>query len=153
MDRAAALARQAFDRVTFRGDTDFSLTAHFDRWTQEGIGFAFGINAMKNLTGIAESLENAGAFKPLERPVKRPRQGPPRRRPERVKEQIVVENEYRNIRLVSEEVAEVAYRPVKCRQDYRLVIVRKNLSVERGERVLFPDIPHFFYITNLDAMR
>ena len=153
MDRAAALARQAFDRVIFRGDTDFSLTAHFDRWTREGVGFAFGIDAMKNLVALAESLENTGAFRPLERPVKRPRQGAARRRPERVKERIVVENEYKNIRLVSEEVAEVPYRPVKCEQDYRLVILKKNLSVEKGENVLFPDVRYFFYITNLDAMR
>ena len=152
MDRAAALARQAFDQVTFRGDTDFSLTAHFDRWTAEGIGFAFGIDAMKNLVAIAESLEETGAFKPLERPVKRPRQGSARRRPERVKERIVVENDYKNIRLVREEVAEVPYRPAKCRQDYRLVIVRKNLSVERGERMLFPDLRYFFYITNIEEM-
>ena len=153
MDRAAALARQAFDRVTFRGDTDFSLTAHFDRWTQEGVGFAFGIDAMANLVALAEGLENTGAFKPLKRPAKRSPQGPARRRQARVKERIVVENEYKNLRLVSEEVAEVPYRPVKCRRDYRLVIVKKNLSVERGERVLFPDIRYFFYITNLDAMR
>jgi hypothetical protein len=107
---------------------------------------------MKNLVAIAESLEETGAFKPLERPVKRPRQGSARRRPERVKERIVVENDYKNIRLVREEVAEVPYRPAKCRQDYRLVIVRKNLSVERGERVLFPDLRYFFYITNIEEM-
>jgi hypothetical protein len=152
MDRAAALARQAFDRVTFRGDTDFSLTAHFDRWTKEGTRFAFGIDAMKNLVGIAESLENTGAFKPLARQAKRPAQGAARQRPDRVKERIVVENEYKNIRLLSEEVAEVPYRPIKCAQDYRLVIVKKNLSVEKGENVLFPDVRYFFYITNMEEM-
>ena len=31
---------------------------------------------------------------------------------------------------------------------YRLVIVRKNLSVQRGERVLFDDVRYFFYLTN-----
>ena len=29
-----------------------------------------------------------------------------------------------------------------------MVVVRKNLSVEKGEQVLFPDIRYFFYITN-----
>lgn len=152
MDRAAALALGAFDRVTFRGDTDFSLTRHFDRWTKEGKRFAFGMDARENLVKIAEDLENAGAFKPLDRPVKRVRKGPPRRRPERVKERIVWENEYKNVRLVSEEVAETRYRPVKCRQEYRLVILRKNLSVEKGENVLFADVRYFFYITNIEEM-
>ena len=149
MDRASGWARQAFDRVIFRGDTDFSLTAHFDRWTEGGIGFAFGMDAMKNLVEIAERLENTGAFKALQRPAPAKGRGPSRRRPERVKERIVMEKEYRNIRLVSEEVAEVPYRPVKCGRDYRLVILKKNLSVEKGENVLFPDIRYFFYITNL----
>jgi hypothetical protein len=152
MDRASGWARQAFDRVTFRGDTDFSLTAHFDRWTNDSIRFAFGMDAMKNLIEIAEKLEDTGAFEPLTRPVKRPGHGPSRRRKERVKERIVLQKEYQNIKLQSEEVAEVAYRPTKCERDYRLVILRKNLSVEKGEQVLFPDIRYFFYITNIAEM-
>ena len=152
MDKAAALVRQAFDSVIFRGDTDFSLTAHFDRWTKEEIGFAFGMDAMKNLVEIAENLEKTGAFHPLRRRMKRRPEAPPRRKKERVKERIVVEKEYENLKLLSEEVAETAYRPVKCTRDYRLVILKKNLSVEKGERVLFPDLRYFFYITNLEGI-
>ena len=151
MDKAVALTRQAFERVTFRGDTDFSLTAHFDRWTKDGVRFAFGMDAMKNLVEIAESLEKT-AWRTLQRPQKRARHDASRARAERVKERIVMENEYRNIRLLDEQVAEVAYRPTKCGRSYRLVILRKNLSVERGENVLFPEIRYFFYITNIEEM-
>ncbi len=151
MDRAARWARQAFEQVTFRGDTDFSLTANFDRWTKDSIRFAFGMDAMKHLVEIAESLENTG-WKPLDRPVKSQRQGPRRKRKERVKERIVVENEYKNLKLQSEEVAEVAYQTLKCQREYRLIILKKNLSVERGEKVLFPDIRYLFYITNIEEM-
>ena len=152
MDRAAFWARQAFDRVTFRGDTDFSLTANFDRWTKDSIRFAFGMDAMKPLVEIAESLERT-AWKPLERPVKRPRQAPQRPHKDRVKERIVVENEYKNLKLQSEEVAEVPYQPLKCDREYRLVILKKNLSVEKGEHVLFPEIRYLFYITNIEGRR
>ena len=152
MDRAAFWAKQAFERVTFRGDTDFCLTAAFDRWTQEGTRFAFSFDAMKNLVAIAEKLEKAGAFEPLTRPLKRQRQGPARRLKERVKERIVREKQYENIQLQSEEVAEVPYQPMKCRRAYRLIILKKNLSVEKGENVLFADIRYFFYITNLEEM-
>ena len=31
---------------------------------------------------------------------------------------------------------------------YRVIVVRKNLSVEKGEQVLFDDVRYFFYITN-----
>jgi hypothetical protein len=152
MDRAVVLVRRAFHRACLRGDTDFSLTAHFDRWTQEGVRFAFGINAMRNLVEIAETLENT-AWRALERPAKRSPKARSRARPENVKERIVVENGYENIKLQSEHVAEVSYRPTKCDRSYRLVILRKNLSVEKGELVLFADIRYFFYITNIEEMR
>ena len=46
------------------------------------------------------------------------------------------------------EVGEMRYRPVACRQDYRLIVVRKNLSVEKGGVWLFDDYRYFFYLTN-----
>ncbi len=37
---------------------------------------------------------------------------------------------------------------IKCRQSYRIVVLRKNLSIEKGEEALFDDVRYFFYITN-----
>jgi len=152
LDRAVAVVRPTFKHVCLRGDTDFALTAHFDRWSRAGVGFVFGIDAMANLKAIAAGIEEC-RWKPLKRPVKRLVETEPRRRPENVKEQIVREREYQNIRLVSEHVAEVPYQPTACKRPYRLVVLRKNLSVERGERVLFDDIRYFFYITNIEGRR
>jgi hypothetical protein len=136
-----------FRKILMRGDTDFSQTQELDRWDDEGVMFIFGINAMRNLEAIADSLPE-GLWKPLIRPAKYEVRTEPRRRPENVKERIVVERGYKNIRLQSEHVAEFDYRPTKCRKTYRIVVLRKNLSVERGEEVLFDDIRYFFYITN-----
>ena len=72
----------------------------------------------------------------------------PRKKPERVKEKIVRQREFQNIVLQSEDVAEMPYRPTACQTTYRLIVVRKNLSVEKGEAVLFPDYRYFFYLTN-----
>ena len=88
------------------------------------------------------------AWAPLDRPVKHPVKTEPRHRPENVKERIVREREFKNIRLTCEDVAEFSYSPTLCEKAYRVVVVRKNLSVEMGEAVLFPDIRYFFYITN-----
>jgi len=74
-----------------------------------------------------------------------------RGRRENIKERVVVERGFQNIRLVSEDVAEFRYQPVACRRPYRVVVVRKNLSVEKGEQVLFDDLRYFFYITNDEA--
>ena len=72
----------------------------------------------------------------------------PRAKRARVKEQVVREREFKNIRLQNEQVAEMRYRPTFCAKSYRLIVVRKNLTVEKGEIRLFDDYRYFFYLTN-----
>jgi hypothetical protein len=147
-DQAIALCRQGgFKRILLRGDTDFSQTKHLDRWDTEGVQFIFAFDAMANLEEIAESLPKSH-WRRLVRPDKYEVRTEPRARPQCVKEQIVQQRGYKNIRLKSEEVAEFDYRPKRCRKTYRVVVVRKNLSIERGEAALIPDLRYFFYITN-----
>lgn len=71
-----------------------------------------------------------------------------RRKCERVKKSIVRFKGYQNQVLSGESVAQIDYQPNKCQKAYRLVIVRKNISVQKGEQVLFDDLRYFFYITN-----
>ena len=147
-DQSVRLCRKAgFKRVLLRGDTDFTQTGELDRWDTDGVEFIFGIDAMSNLKEYAENLAKS-AWKPLERPVKHKVKTRKRQRPANVKEQIVRQREFENIRLTGEEVAEFSYRPGRCEKLYRLVVVRKNLSVEKGEQVLFDDVRYFFYISN-----
>ena len=148
-DQAIALCREGgFKKILLRGDTDFSQTAHLDRWDDAGdVRFVFGFDAMPNLVKIAESLSER-RWKRLDRPEKYTVQTQPRRRPDNVKEQIVRDRAFKNIRLVCEDVASFDYRPTACRKTYRVVVVRKNLSVEEGEEVLFDNVRYFFYITN-----
>jgi hypothetical protein len=151
IDRAIALVCQGFDRVCLRGDTDFALSAHFDRWTEDGVGFAFGKDAMPNLVKIAEGLDGK-RWRVLRRREKQPVSGKRRKRPRNVKEQIVVEKGYRNIRLQREHVAEFSYRPTKCKRFYRVIVLRKSLSVEKGQIRLWDDVRYFFYITNIPEL-
>jgi hypothetical protein len=147
-DEAVRLCRKGgFQQILLRGDTDFTQTKELDRWDTDGVKFIFGINAMSNLVESAEHLPE-WAWEPLVRPDKYEVKTAPRAKPENVKERIVREREFENIRLVSEEVTEFGYRPTACGKFYRVVVVRKNLSVEKGEQVLFPDIRYFFYISN-----
>jgi hypothetical protein len=150
MDRAIACVGEVFRRVLVRGDTDFSLTEHFDRW-DESVDFIFGYKAYQPIIERAEALP-AKAWRPLRRGPRYTVKTRERTRPENVKERIVEEREYENIRLMSEEVAEFAYRPVACEKSYRMVVVRKNLSVEKGEARLFDEIRYFFYVTNLQEL-
>jgi len=147
IDKAIALCRPSFEGILVRGDTDFSLTRNFDRWDGDGVHFVFGYDAKRNLVEIAESLPD-GAWRPLAWRAKYEVSTTPRFRRDNAKEAVVRERKYTNLRLVSGEIAEVAYRPAACRRPYRLVIVRKNLSVERGEDWLWDDWRYFVYITN-----
>jgi Transposase DDE domain group 1 len=147
IDRAIELVRQSFKKVCLRGDTDFALTVYFDRWSKEGVRFAFGIDAMRNLVEIAEGLESK-RWLVLRRREKEPLSGKRRRRPKNFKEEIVVEKGYRNIRLVREHVAEFNYQPTKCKRPYRVIVLKKSLSVEEGQVKLWDDVRYFFYITN-----
>ena len=149
LDQAKDLCLTAgFRKILMRGDTDFSQTKELDRWDEdERVTFIFGINAMRNLESIADNLPE-GLWRPLLRPAKYEVRTEPRQKPANVKERIVVEREYKNVRLQSEDVAEFDYSPTKCKKTYRMIVLRKNLSVEKGQKVLFDDIRYFFYITN-----
>ena len=65
-----------------------------------------------------------------------------------MKERVVRERGFRNQRLKSEDVVDFPYKPSKCDREYRMVALRKNISEEQGDNVLFDKIRYFFYITN-----
>jgi hypothetical protein len=149
VDRALAVCfRGGFRQALLRGDTDFSQTEHLDRWHADSrVRFVFGYDAAPDLVAAAQWLPEL-AWQPLQRPPRYQVQTKPRERPDNVKEAVVVRREFANIKLVSEEVAEFNYRPTACHNTYRMVVVRKNLSVAKGQRVLCDDVRYFFYLTN-----
>jgi hypothetical protein len=147
-DQAIGLCREAgFRRILLRGDTDFSQTKYLDGWDNQGVRFVFGMDASATLVGLAEALP-ALRWSRLDRPAKYRLRTRPRQRPQRVKEDVVREREFENLRLLSEDVAFFPYQPVACEKAYRIVVVRKNLTVEKGDLTLFDDVRYFFYITN-----
>jgi len=147
IDKAIGHVSELFERVLVRGDTDFSMTWKLDGWDQRGVKFVLGYDAKQNLQEKADQLSES-EWKPLKRRPRYEVKTKERRRPENVKEEIVKDREYKNIKLKSEQVSEFDYQPGRCKKAYRMVVLRKNLSVEKGEKVLFDDIRYFFYITN-----
>ena len=150
IDRSLDLVVGRFEEVWMRGDTDFSLTEHLDRWDERS-KFVFGLDARQNLVSMAQRLSK-GQWEALERKPKYEVKTQERQRPQNVKERIVRERGFKNIRTVSEQVAEFDYQPVKCKKTYRVVVLRKNLTMEKGEVALFDEIRYFFYITNDTTM-
>jgi len=146
IDKAIDLVAPHAERVCLRGDTDFSLTANFDRWAEQ-VDFIFGMDANAALRSRAETLDET-AWARLDRPAKpEPASGKTRARRRNHKQQIVTERGYLNIRLNGEDVAEFDYQPGKCARPYRVIALRKNLTKTRGEQALLDEIKYFFYVT------
>ncbi|MDQ2761171.1 MAG: IS1380 family transposase [Actinomycetota bacterium] len=147
-DRAIGLCRQAgFEQIRLRGDTDFSLSTELDRWDTDGVRFVFGYDAKANLIQRAQSTDE-DIYHELVTRAEAQIASTQRTRPRDVKDEIVRERNYKTLRQKAEDVVEFSYRPGKCTRDYRVVALRKNISVERGENVLFSEYRYFFYITN-----
>jgi hypothetical protein len=149
IDRAIALCRRAgFRRIALRGDTDFSQTAHLDRWNAiEGVRFLFGMGINPALMALAEGLP-ADAYGYLERPPKYAIETAPRQRPEHVKEEVVRRRGFETIHTLEEMVAEFDYSPTACRATYRVVVLRKRLGIDRGSVRVREEYRYFFFITN-----
>lgn len=147
-DRAIEVCRRGgFKKVRLRGDTAFSQTEYLDGWDADGVKFQFGYMAAGNLVEIADNLAET-EWEELKRPQPYQRTGPPRAKPMNVKEQIVRARGFENLKLNHEHVAEFAYRPTSCKKTYRMIVIRKNISKEKGEARLIDEIRYFFYITN-----
>jgi hypothetical protein len=147
IDKAIEHVEPHAQRVCLRGDTDFSLTKHFDGWA-ERVDFIFGMDCSATLRARAEALPE-GCWQRLERQPKYETLSNETR--ERFqsnhKERIVKERGFVNLELNYEDVAEFSYQPGKCSRPYRVVVVRKNISKTKGEHVLFDEIRYLFYIT------
>jgi hypothetical protein len=152
IDRAIDLVRPYAGEITLRGDTDFSLSGELDRWDEQGLKFIFGLDAHAKVVALAEALPPE-AWQPLERLPRYEIATEPRGKAERVKEAVVRSRGYLNKKLVGESVAQFDYQPRKCRRAYRLVVLRKNVSVQKGEQALFEEIRYFFYLTNHTPVR
>jgi hypothetical protein len=147
IDKAIALVAPYTPRLCLRGDTDFALTTHFDRWARQGVDFVFGMDATATLRGKAEALDPS-RWRRLHRPAPyQPATGRTRKRRPNHKKRIVRDRGYLNLELNHEDVAEFYYIPGKCARAYRVIALRKNISRARGEQVLFDEIRYFFYIT------
>jgi len=147
LDSAIELCRRAgFADILLRGDTDFSMTAHLDRWDEAGVRFVFGYDANPGFVDRAENM-HPGDYEELVRKANEQFARPRAKQP-RVKEEIVRERGYLNKRLLAEDTVEFEHRPAKAKRTYRIVVLRKLIEEERGQLSVGTDFRYFFFITN-----
>jgi len=146
LDEAIALVSPVFDSVLLRGDTDFSLTVNFDRWSEQGVAFVFGFDAHPNLVALAQDVPTS-KWRRFRRPPRHDAQSSREKRPH-VKESLVEEKGWKNLVLKAEHISEFAYQPGKCRRPYRMIVLRKKIDEKQGQKVMFERYRYFFYVTN-----
>lgn len=151
--RAIELCRRAgWNDILLRGDTAFSQTAHFDRWDDDGVRFVFGYDASSRMVERAEGVD-ARDYRELVRKADEVFEAhDARAKQPRVKEEIVRERGYRNLRLEREDIAEFEHQPKKASRPYRMVALRKTVVEERGQCCLGQKYRYFFYVTNDRSM-
>ena len=146
VDKSLDLVCDHFAKVQVRGDTDFSLTQHLDKW-DDRCTFVFGVDAMPDLVKIANEIDKAD-WQALPKKPKHFVKTRKRRRSGTIKQQIVKKRKFKKIQTEAEHFYHFTYQPGKCKKTYRMIVLRKTLKVLRGEMNLFDDFRHFFYITN-----
>lgn len=147
LDEAIELCRSAgFGDVLLRGDTDFTMTAHLDRWHEAGVRFVFGYDARRPFVDRAENL-HPGDYEELIRKAHEQFANKRAKQP-RIKEEIVRERGYLNKRVLAEDTAEFEHRPSDAKNTYRVVVLRKLIEEERGQLSIGTDFRYFFYVTN-----
>ena len=132
-----------------RGDTAFSTTEHFDRWTDEGVHFVFGYCGAPTLKQRADGLADENYVKLVRKAERALAENKKRRAKQpRVKQAVVVERGYLDMRLESEHIAEFEHQPARAKKKYRMIVLRKRIIEERNQLSLGTNIRYFFYITN-----
>ncbi len=148
LDKAIALCRRGgFQSILLRGDTDFSMTRHLDRWAEDGVRFVFGYKVGEPMISKAEGVCD-DEYDELVRKAERAFEAKRRAKQPRVKQEIVRERGYLNKVLESEEVAEFEHKPQRAKGTYRMVVLKKNIIEERGQQCLDNVVRYFLYITN-----
>lgn len=151
MDYGIRWARDkaGFESVLLRGDTAFALTKNFDRWTNDGVHFVFGIQAHEQFLKRAQAIPEE-AWSPFDREGKTE---PQRKHQANVRKRVVEEKGFKELVLETEHLTEWAYTPARVRSHgtYRMIALRKTIKVLKGQARFEDEVRYFFYVTNLDS--
>ena len=148
-DRAIALCRKSgFKRVRLRGDTAFTQATHLDRWHDDNVQFVFGYDAFKGLVRRAGDVDDGDYHELVRKAESVFDNKQARAKQPRVKDEVIRERGYLKRSLEYEDVTEFDYMPGPCQRSYRMIVVRKLISEERGQILLDVKTRYFFYITN-----
>ena len=146
------LARR-FRQVVVRGDSAFLDHEILDTCADAGQYFAMVMAAYPNLYGLADEVPEKAwrGFRPRAQ-RNQPRKGRQRRRRPNLRRRTARRRNKRDLRLRRQWIAEIPYRPARCRHTYRLLIRRQLIEEADQQGNLFDLWRYRFVLTNLTDM-
>jgi hypothetical protein len=140
-----------FRQIVVRGDSAFCKQPIFDACEAHGQCFAVVSPAQQNFEALALGLPES-AWKPYRGPGERARRAQPasrrRKRRPNLRRRLARRRGKYDLKLERQWIAEIAYRPERSRQTYRLVIRRQRIE-EHHQGELFELWRYRYVMTNL----
>lgn len=145
VDKAINLLLENFEKILIRGDSAYYLTEYLDEWS-ERVDFIFSVDSFEKYIDKAESIKNKGwdELHRLEKDMERDH------RHENVKEKVIIERNFKQIKQRTEYVSEYRNRPSKSKKEYRMVVVRQLKEKLTGGLIEGEFYQYFQYITTIE---
>lgn len=146
LKRAIRELKKSFDEILVEGDSAYYLTEMLDDLEMDGVKFIFAVDQFDNLKNSAENIGNNEWIK-VER-----EEGCVKKREHKkqnVKEIKIIERNYNHIVQREEYVSEFFYTPAKCKNSYRIIVVRQLKELVTGGLFQYFYYQYRFAITNL----
>lgn len=140
-----------FRRVIVRADSAFLDHEILDTCADAGQCFAIVMRGYPNVCGLADELPEIAwhRFQPRAR-RNQPRTARQRRRRPNLRRRTARRRNKRDLRLRRQWIAEIPYRPARCRHTYRLIIRRQLIEETDKQGDLFDLWRYRFVLTNLE---
>ena len=148
--KAIEVLKEYFEEILVEGDSAYYLTEMLDELDLEGVKFIFAVDQFENLSKSAENIDDIEWIK-VERiepdTKKREHKSP------NVKELKIIERNYNHIVQREEYASEFYYTPTKCKNKYRIIVVRQLKELLRGGLFNYYYYQYRFAITNLNESK
>ena len=144
------MLNKRFRRVIVRGDSAFARQDIYQACESAGQYFAMVSPAHRNLDGLADALPARAwkAFDPASPRRSSSNKTKRRKRRANLRRQRARQRGKRDLKLERQWVAEIAYRPARSKNTYRLIIRRQRIE-ESAQGQLFELWRYRYVITNL----
>jgi hypothetical protein len=144
--KAIEVLKEYFEEILIEGDSAYYLTKMLDGLDMDGVKFIFAVDQLENLIKRTENIDynEWACLSRIERDVKKREH-----KRKNVKELKIIARGYKHVVQREEYVSEFFYTPTKCKNQYRILVVRQLKELMTDGLFQFYYFQYRFAITNL----